>query len=69
MEKPRIQIGYRDRSEDQAKCCEQCFNFQPLQDDDGDGRCFGTTVSAVGACDIFTARKTVEAGMSEARLS
>ena len=63
--KPKIQIGYRAKSDDPDRCCEKCFYFQPVPDSEDDGRCFGTLVSAQGLCQLFTSKSDVERSFAE----
>ena len=51
----KIEINYMEKSNDAARSCGNCVNFQPVPGSEADGRCFGNAVTKEGLCDFHSA--------------
>jgi hypothetical protein len=65
----RIDLNYMSQSDDADRCCKHCFHFNPTEAASGacensNGNCFGSVVSADGACQLFTQRNVMELDVS-----
>ena len=48
-----IQINYKARSDVAGTSCGVCTNFQPTENSETDGNCFGNKVTVEGLCNFF----------------
>lgn len=63
-----IEINYRAKSNVADSSCGVCTNFNPNENSETDGNCFGHKVVAEGLCDLYDAATPVVAIQGAGRL-